>query len=318
MGPFLLAAALDTVVAPTYDEAFLHEWGVVVYAESTVSVVSSPGSFQPAPPPDEPIMVEAPVIYLYGGSYAFDLTVRIPSGTVTSAFPAPDGAATINMPLVDQRLSSITWRGMRTSCPYTTELLPGNGSSEERSCPGSWLESCAGIWREVESLNLLRDSDGFADRFMYYECSLSPGALPLPLARPGLDPDGRYSGPVLVFSRLANGPGAGIYMTHAEDAWAIPPAVSRITTLTADEAFGLFSDWADGDTTGFSGLKPLEIQTMWRTWAPYFLEGDWPGTNLVVFPIPRSMIDDISTIELRTDPEYPVVMNRFFLGMVSI
>jgi hypothetical protein len=317
MCPFLFAAAVDTVVAPYYDEVYLHEWGVVMYAESTISVMSQPEESLLTPWPAGPICVDAPVIYLYGGEFDFDLTVRVPGGTVTAAWPRPDGAIDIDLPLVDQDLTAITWSGLRTCCPYTSDrtALPGDEADILPSVVGTYGD----LWRNVESLVLTRPDDGFRDQFLFYECELQPGALPMPMARPGED-DGDavpYEGRVLVFSKLANSPGAGIYSAHARDAWMVPPPASLLTALSPEEAFDVFSGWAEGDSLSGTGLKDPEIQAMWNTWLPFFQYGDWHGTNLIVFPMPSALVDRISTIELSTPQGYPVQYNRFFLGVVA-
>jgi len=316
MCPFLFAAAVDTVVAPYYDKAYLHEWGVAMYAESTVSVVSQPQESLLAPWPAGPVCVDAPVIYLYGGEFDFDLTVRVPGGAVTGAWPAPDGSVEMNLPMVDSRQSAISWSGMRTSCPYTTDRTSSAGEDDE--LVPSVVDVYGGIWRSVESLVLTRPEDGFRDSFLFYECELEPGALPMPLPRPGVDAgDVVYDGPVLVFSKLANGPGVGIYLTHAADAWLVPPSVTRMRVLTLDEAFDVFHGWAAGDGAAEAGLKEPEIQAMWDTWAPFFEGGDWHGSSLIVFPLPGALVDRISTLVLTTEPEYEVHYSRFFLGVVQ-
>lgn len=316
MCPFLFAAAVDTVVAPYYEDAYLHEWGVVMYAESTISVVSQPEESLLVPWPAGPICVDAPVIYLYGGEFEFDLTVRVPNGVVTAAWPLPDAELEIDVPPVDQQISAITWTGMRTCCPYTSDI---STATDEADVLPSVVGTYGEIWRNVESLILTRPADGFTDRFLFYECELEPGSLPMPLARPGEEETEvvPYEGRVLVFSKLANLPGVGIYTTHARDAWLIPPSAARITVLTVDEAYGVFHDWAEGDSLSATGLKEPEIVAMWNTWEPFFSGGEWHGTNLIVFPMPSPMLERISTLELSTLNGYPVQYNRFFLGVVT-
>jgi hypothetical protein len=316
MCPFLFAAAVDTVVAPYYDEVYLHEWGVVMYAESTVSVMSRPEESLLTPWPAGPVCVDAPVIYLYGGEFDFSLTVRIPNGVVTAAWPPPDGAIELDVLPMDQQLSAITWAGMRTCCPYTTDRSAME--TDEADVPNAVVGMYGDLWRNVESLILTRPSDGFMDRFLFYECRLEAGSLPMPLARPGEDETEviPYEGPVLVFSKLANSPGVGIYTTPARDAWIVPPPAARMRSLTPGEAYGVFHDWAEGDSLSATGLKEPEILAMWGTWQPFFQSGEWHGTSLIVFPMPLPMLDRISMLELSTPSGYPVQYNRFFLGVV--
>ena len=320
MCPFLFAAVVDTVVAPYYEDAYLHEWGVVMYSESTISVTGRPDESLLAPLPVGPITVDAPVIYLYGGEFDFSLTVTVPGGTITEAWPLPDGSLDTDLPFSDQRdrdVSSITWSGLTTCCPYTSDTSPSPG--DEACAEPSIVGFYGDIWRDVESLVLTRPSDGFRDQFLFYECRLEAGALPPPLARPGdvLTDVSTYDGAVLVVSRMANSPDVGIYVADSRDAWVIPPSSSRIRVLTPDQAFDVFSGWARGDTLSGNGLKEPEIEAMWKTWAPFFTGGDWHGTNLMVFPMPQRAIDRISTVVLDTMEGYPVTYNRFFLGVVT-
>jgi hypothetical protein len=304
LSPLLVAAALDTVVAPVHDEIYLHEWGVVVYEGDLVEALGSSGG--PWFDPSE-LVVEAPVIHLYGPEFEGSLTVSS-QGRIFNTYPDPDESFRIDLSVAGGS-SAARWTGISTQCPWLAEPDPWSNALEV-DIPGFYW--ALGIWRAVPSLLVRRSSDSFCDRFLYYEVDLSGRPLPLPL--PGLARSGEavLEGDVMLFRRTGDYE-TDMSLVPAEDLLqASEESTGRSGTYSCDEALQILEDWAGGT------LKPEEIRAMWATWEPYVLYGDWEGDRLAVFPMPQDLIERISTIELTNTGDLPVYYNRFFLGIAGL
>jgi hypothetical protein len=291
MDALLLAAALDTVVAMNHSNIYVHEWGVLSFGERprACGVAGDPWQGDPAE-----MMADAPVVYFYGPEFTADFTVRCPGGTIIHTWPDPDAEFDAVLP-VGPAASAALWEDLSFHCPWMIQdnraALPAV-TATAADIPAFYTSIPA--WRAVESLFVRRAADGFADNFLYYECSLdgNPG-IDLPV--PG-DPD------VLVFTRR----GGGIVLD------VIPSDETSLAGPTCAEARIELDRWAGNI------LKPMEIEAMWRTWEPWIMNGAWEGTSLVVFPLTQQDIALISTLELAPDGDWPVFYNRFFLGMYTM
>jgi len=304
LSPLLVAAVLDTVVVPVHDEIYLHEWGVVVYRGEIVEALGSSGG--PWFDPSE-MVVEAPVIHLYGPEFEGDLTVSS-QGRIFNTYPEPDESFRIDLSVAGGS-SAARWTGISTQCPWLAEPDPWS-STLEVDIPGFFW--ALGIWRAVPSLLVRRGSDFFCDRFLYYEVDLSGRPLPLPL--PALAHTGEpvVEGSVMLFHRTGD---YGVDMSVVSAESLLEPSEERVEqsgSYSCDEALQVLGGWAGGT------LKPEEIQAMWATWEPWVLYGDWEGEYLAVFPMPDGLVGRISTIELSNTDGLPVYYNRFFLGMAEL
>jgi len=63
-------------------------------------------------------------------------------------------------------------------------------------------------------------------------------------------------------------------------------------------------------------MKFEELSDLWTTWEGYVLGGEWDGDILLVFRIPGSTIDRITSIRLDSPQDPDIIINRFYLGMI--
>lgn len=299
-----LAALVDTVVAPVHHEIYVHEWGVMSYRGGAAEAAGAPDDSSFHAPRDD--CAEAPVIHIWGPEFEGALIVRSP-GRIVSAWPEPDECFSLDAGIAGGG-SAVRWSGFETICPYSIQEVPWNPAG---SIPGfGWA---ADLWRTPECLIVRRQSDGFYDKFLYYEVEFPGRSSPPPLETgSGTAPLDSWEGDVLVFSRDAVGgvsleilPSACLGGLREE---SLPPGPG----FSREEVLEKLSEWAG------SLLKPQEIEEMWSTWEPYVAGGDWEGPRLVLFPLPSSHVERISTLELTDDEGRPVYYNRFFLGMTEI
>ncbi len=301
LSPLLIAAALDTVVAPYHDQIYVHEWGAVVYRQDVVEALGSGGDHSL---PDYGTMAEAPVIYLYGPEFTGDLTVRS-TGRILNTYPEPDESFSVDLTVAGGG-SAVRWSEFYTACPYTAEQSWAPACEE--SVAG--FEWAAGLWRDVESLIINRSAGSFSDMFLYYEVSFDRDAFPLPL--PGRSQEGSLqvapiSSEVLVIFR-PDFDWIGMELVDADSLDGLGGSVEILDEYTSESAVEVITQWAG------STLKEPEIRAMWNTWESYALYGDWEGTYLVIFPMPQPLVSRVSTLELTNTLGLPVSYHRFFLG----
>jgi hypothetical protein len=279
------------------DEIQVHEWGVVLYtAEGTRASGASGGYWYD---PGE-IMVEAPVVFIYGPEFTGDLSVKS-AGRIFDTYPEPDDSP--GLPEGSSGTgTAVRWRGIEASPADPSGFVPW----EEWTNFGIvGFFDAVYSWRAVPSCVLARPSDGFRDSFLYYEVDFSGTGFPLPALLTGSESS---VGEALVFHRDASGTvtmrvlGA---VEQSEERLVIPEGFS------SEDLLDILLGWADGELTA------EEVGSMLQTWEPYIRYGDWQGPDLTVFPMPRELVSRISTLELSTDGSLPVTYSRFFLGMLE-
>jgi hypothetical protein len=298
MNALLMAAALDTVVAPLHEEVYVHEWGVLTYRSDVVEATGSADG--PWSNPSD-MVAEAPVIHIYGPEFSGDLTVRS-AGRIFSTYPDPDERFDVDVSVAGGG-SAVRWSGIETRCPWLVE-------------PDCWSSSCEvdidgffdalPLWRRNEALVLTRESDGFCDKFLYYEVDLA-GRFPDPLS-PSC-PGGPSTGEALFFQRTD-----GVVTVAAGDVgmlYAMEESLPFTASYDAGFALETVAGWAS------PYLKRDEIEEMWATWEPYVLYGDWEGSTLAVFPLRQDLVERISTLELTVDEPLDISYHRFFLVLME-
>lgn len=287
----------------------VHEWGVLLWAGSSLSASGASGG--PWFDPSEPVVM-APVIYLYGTPGECEVTVSS-HGRIFDLYPDPDRFFGLDGCLRSLG-SAVRWSGLRVG-----PLVPGGNErwslSHDIEIPGfQWAVS---MWRQPRALVIERDSDGFLDRFLYYEVDLSGTGFPMPL--PPFSPEGApaeetVSGRVLVFQRPDDGGGVMVSVEPVGDLLsggapeAVPAASAEYDCILP---LSVIRSWAAGV------LNEEEIGAMWGTWEPYARYGDWEGSRLVVFPVPPALLDRISAVELDSGG-LRIEYRRFFLGIIAI
>lgn len=293
------AALMDTVVVPVdYGPVYVHEWGAVTFTEENVIFGANPltdpnSDFIPPHQWDEPVS-RAPIVYFYGKSFSGTFTVSVHSGNFIETLPVPQSLVSTS-PVPQRQSFDAVWEIARTS----TGRMEGLTDREYSSVSGEMLE----IWREPPSF-LLEFNDGTREKFIYYECALSPTSdddfYPVLLqdSGPVLHPD--YKGPLMRFEK--NGETvtmelitSGTEYEHAND--------------QEDNIPEILCDWAGGT------MKSEELISMWETWKSWIYDGSWSGEALLVFPLPENTIEGMTTIILETDET--VEYTRFYLGIMS-
>lgn len=307
----LLAAIASLALQSRADgPAEVHEWGVLLWQDSALEAAGAGGG--PWFDPSEPVVL-APVIYLYGDPLECEVTVSS-HGRIFDLYPDPDQFCGLEGCLRGLG-SAVRWCGLRAG-----PLVPGVNdrwsSSFDVGIPGfQWALS---MWRQPQAMLIARDSDGFLDRFLYYEVDLTGTGFPVPL--PPFSPEGApreetVSGRVLVFHRPD---GSSEVSVSVEPVEGLAPGGTLEAAPDAPEGYDcilpltVIRSWAAGI------LTEEEIGAMWGTWEPYARYGDWEGDRLVVFPVPAALLDRISTIEIETGTGLEVEYRRFFLGMTSM
>lgn len=299
----VLSAAVSIAEgAAAVESVMVHEWGVVRYDGGTVLATSSPGWSQYGS-----VCVDAPVIMFHGAPFAGDVTV-CSTGRITSIYPEPDVTGGPMLGLDGAGLGSMArWEGLSVS-PSSADDLPVD-RNRASSLEFQWAMEG---WRLPGSSTVLRARDSFSDSFLYYEVDFSGQGFPVPLEslRPEGTPREELAGEMLLFVRDEHGT---VVLSHAgtDGVLAADEAIPVPTDgRMSGDAIETVSRWA-GDR-----LTDEEIRSMWMTWEPYILYGDWQGDTLAVFPIPDPLVERISTIIVSPSGDAPVTISRFFLGLM--
>jgi len=300
------AALMDTVIAPPpeFETVYVHEWGAITFCEDQITLGSIPETDQlePYTEPDDSdhLVVRAPVVYFYGAPFTGSFQVSLPSGSFIETLPTPE---------------SISWAGQSSeSINLATWRI--NGSTQEFPEDGSW-SSIDGTsitpellqsWRLPPCMTLTFP-EGVIEKFVYYEAALaemgSDDLYPVLLTEQGavLHPD--YDGPFLRFEKTLEG-------VEVLDEDGEPVFRGLLDDYSVDAFFQeVLCQWAGGS------MKSQEIQAIWETWKSWILEGGWNGDTLLVFPLPYSSAENVSSVYLETDQNFNVEYERFFIGILS-
>jgi hypothetical protein len=286
----------------------VHEWGVVRFDGNGAEVVGAPRSddyYSMDGNMYGDYCVEAPVVWFHGTSCSGTFSVTTPEGWLTELYPAPDEIRGLEPPgflngeFPERNIGavwSITIGGAEPMAEEVREWYTG--------LPYEWA---AGSWREVPAEYLYRDSDGFCDRFIYYECGLPGDWNDLFHSEDSnIVFESGYTGEGIV---MIAGSMPGYLPVRLEGEFSMP-AVAGFYPAEPDSIMSILSSWAGGM------LKPAEIEALWNTWESTFFAG--PGSWLL-FPLPPEAVDRISRIEFTPDDCFVAVRyERLFLGLVSI
>lgn len=310
MIPMLFPFFADTVIAPPECETIhVHEWGVVRFEERGTDVVGIPWADFYAEPIDnliEPIEVEAPVVWFHGPAFTGTFRVRTENGWLTELYPQPDFAETLPaFGIFPERSVMARWTDLQAG----GESL-GIEKLGEQAARISY-EWAMDYWREVPACYLFRRTDGFCDRFIYYECTIVDD-IPSPLVwnNGDLSFDPGYTGEGLLF--IPNGEFTEIYLIELEGSPGLPE-VEEIQIYDPDYVKQVICEWAGG------GFKSSEIDALWKTWENTLTTGCDDEGSWLLFPLPSETVEAISTIELKPDGFWHEVQyERLFLGLVKV
>jgi hypothetical protein len=301
----LFAALIDTSIAVIDPSTvYVHEWGAVTFTQEQVFFGTAPleGDI-PAPllPEDwdEPV-ARAPVVYFYGAPFSGVFRVGVASGAFVETMPDPTSLSdTRPMPMLPESYTA-QW-SLSGDLEGPASSLRETGYIE--CIPADLMES----WRTPPS-HVLRFSDGTSEKFVYYECALTPlessSFSPVILNGGNARLDHAYQGQAVRFVRSGGTVNAELIEAGG--------ALHRIS-MEADspEMVETLCGWAGG------GMKTAELQAMWDTWSGWVSSGEWGGDELLMFPFPSQTVEGMTTIQLTPDQMLHVEYTRFFIGFVS-
>ncbi len=282
----------------------VHEWGVVTFTQESVIFGAAPETDHisdviPVNQPEE-TLARAPVVYFYGESFSGLFTVTVNSGSFIELYPEPESAVDTS-PMPENPSTNASWNITSAfHIPPSPRTMIGMLSTPSFiSCV---FPEQINLWRQPPSMHLYF-SDGYAEKFIYYECRLNSQSdsvyYPMLITDEGAALDPEWDGEM--FRAVRTGDSVMIELVQSEGT-----GVVESTDIPE-----ILSDWASGY------MKSEELQTMWETWEDWVLGGEWSGDTLVVFPLPGSTVEGISSIYLETDNDIPVEYRRFFLGLFS-
>lgn len=302
----VLALALSTQSFSSDRELppiFVHEWGVLSWTGPESSFSGAPDSQSALPDPDG-MVVRAPVLYFHGPEFYGTVTVRTGNGLITHVYPeVSDGG---------------TGSGF---CSWTGSFVYGLDQASIRKSAAP-IEDRRGIfpiprwpyhlWRTGESMTV--ETSCATESFLYYETSPDDcGFLPCsqggqPIAEewsqvPAIALSWSESGPVFAECVLGDIPGPG------DDAFVpmTPDLVHRTLRLWSRNVIDI-----------------EEVDALWNTWTEWFsggwAEGGSYPRGLLLYPIPESLLPNLSTIEVAPDgpTQFPVRVRRLILAAVPL
>jgi len=316
MLPLLFPFMVDTVEIPPPDfhDLFVNEWGVVVFSTGETAVAGAPdeyGNIRGGRQIYEDLAVDAPVIWIHGGSFEnATLTVKIPQGSLTALFPEPDATSG------DETTVAASWNLSARSRVPTGERPALDVPPET---PFEWAME---YWRKVPSMELyFPASQEYRSNFLYYE-------IGIPYWEP---PEGIYQAKTLAGYYASD----GLLITAGDN-----PAVERIQLIPLPDGYGVPADTAgelDDEEIctiicdwGGNNLKSEEIAALWQTWKPFFATGSIDDECLldsrsdnehwILFPLPWDVVEEYSTLylEVHDDIDRDITYNRLFLGLVRV
>ncbi len=278
----------------------VHEWGVIL-SEGSGAVMSTHPSGEADPAaldmPGDVLVDRAPVVYFYGPPFTGRFSVEPVSGGIVTSWPVPTtGEATWQF--------SADW-AERDWAP--ADVLTGR---VHPSVIDGWD---ATGWRVPQSMTLVT-GEGYVDKFLYYECTVDPALLPLQPAEVGVDiAEGFEDMPVALL--IPSCAGVTVMPVHAS-VLENPVELMRNSGLVSGDLLPVLYGWSR-DIVDIE-----EVDALWGTWRSTLMADGLPspdsGRALVVYPVPASVLDGISRLELETDEGYPVEYDRFVLCVAEI
>jgi len=288
--PLLLAFAASLTAA---EPVVVHEWGLIVHTGTSATLESSP----PAPITGDIWGMEdkAPVVYFHGAAVPGNFTVRIPDGIVTTCMPEPD--------MGGEGYSFATWSDLRLREPDDSvfdNILPGTGFEE--------------YWRDVDALEIHRGSDGFCDRFIFYESTVGNASI-LPLTAPRGVAAVRMDYPDLEVLLLRMD-SAAMQVTDMRTLADEDLLDEGWSDLDRDQVRSVLMGWSEGI------INPDEFTAFWNTWGGWLLDDSHSTSQgaviMAVYAVPPGILGRISQIYFEPYVDLPVEYNRFLVCAVPI
>ncbi|MFO7626278.1 MAG: hypothetical protein R6V62_03345 [Candidatus Fermentibacteraceae bacterium] len=294
-----LSSAEDRELPPI----FVHEWGVLSWSGPDFSFSGSP--FVPVPVSDpDGMMMRAPVLYFHGPEFTGTVTVRTDNGLLSHIYPeASDGGVSNGF---------CSWTGSFTYDSAAASLRETAAPIENRRSPFPLPRWPYHLWRTGESMTVTTSCA--TEGFLYYETTPDDlGFLPCsnggqPVSEewgqvPAIVLTWSETGPRFAECRLGDIPG---------------PGDEAFVTMTPDLIHRTLRQWSR------NVIDIEEVDALWNTWTEWFSGGFAEGGSyprgLLLYPIPESLLSNLSTIEVVPEgpSQYPTRVRRLILAAVPL
>lgn len=266
----------------------VHEWGVI-----TNTPLALGGAVPELQLPDFELEDKAPVIFFHGDPCNVTIKISFPGmGHPTTILPDPDQGGSNSTYLV--------WDNLELTESPDSGLIYGWADSGNLNYPIS-------LWQQVDGLYAV--SGNRYDNFLYYGCVPgSPGDLPF-ISQSGNQsfrmPFGEI--PCIVLTSSGERPMFGVF-TLADILTSIPKGLQFL-----EEPAHLRRElwlWAEGV------LNEDEFDSFWNTWEARFLSDSSSGV-MILYRVPEEIVRQIALMEIETDREMEVEINRFIIAELS-
>ncbi|MCK5842529.1 MAG: hypothetical protein KAH31_10200 [Candidatus Sabulitectum sp.] len=266
----------------------VHEWGVI-----TNTPLALGGAVPELQLPDSELEDRAPVIFFHGDPCNVTIKIGFPyMGHATTILPDPDQGGSNSTYLV--------WDNLELTESPDAGLIYGWADSENLNYP-------IPLWQQVDGLYAV--SGNRYNNFLYYGCVPgNPGDLPF------INQSGNQSFrmpfgeiPCIVLTSAGGRPMFGVF-TLADILTSIPKGLQFL-----EEPAHLKRElwlWAE------EILNEDEFDSFWNTWEAQFLS-DSSSEIMILYRVPEEIVERIASMEIETDKEMEVEINRFIIAELS-
>jgi hypothetical protein len=282
---------------------FVHEWGVLSWSGPDFSFSGSPGVPLPVSDP-EGMMMRAPVLYFHGPEFTGTVTVRTDNGLISHVYPeASDGGINTGY---------CSWTGAFVYGANETSHRESTAPVEDRRSPFPSPRWPFHLWRTGESMTVTTFSA--TESFLYYETTPDDlGFLPCSRGgQPVSEEWGQVPAIVLTWSDT------GLRLAECTLGEIPGPGDDSFVAMTPDLIHHTLRGWSR------NVIDVEEVDALWNTWMEWFSggfmeDGNYTG-GLLLYPIPETLLENMSTIEVIPDgpSQYPAHVKRLILAAVPL
>jgi len=293
-----LSSAGDRELPPI----FVHEWGVLSWSGPESSFSGAPGA-RSMIPDDDAMVVRAPVLYFHGPEFTGTVTVRTDNGKISHAYPEVSGGS-IGSGFCSWT-GSFSYEEDDPSLRETTVLI------DDRRSPFPFPRWPYHLWRTGESMTVTTFCA--TESFLYYETEPADlGFLPCSSGQSVPEEWGQVPAIALTWS------GSGLLYAECSLGDIPGPDDGTFVAMTPDLIHRTLRQWSR------NVIDIEEVDALWTTWMDWFSGGfaeggSYPG-GLLLYPIPETLLSNLSTIEVFPDgpSQYPTRVRRLILAAVPL